>query len=417
MFCDDLTVIIKKRDMEETLNAISEAFASVGLRVNQSKTDFYGLNQVRTQPFVLLGADLACTGEFSQKQLQKQQQYFALLDRIPMHPQLKTTLLRVCGAPRLRYILSAMPPAWSSPLAEFFDKATIQALSKIIHVGVEELQDSGLLHDAMGASIPQYSKLNGKLYEAARNFAIFDVHTPVELVTKGDNSQQPTARHNLDSQWLWYDGTMSPAEFCTAYCIRLGIIQPENRVQPTRCDCGKLIQNDTEQLHHTIVCDQFTSATHTRRHNMLRDEICRICMSFGISAVKEPTCYQYEVGRKRPDILFLTHRILVTDVTIVKPRDEPGEAAKAADEEKRKQHRSAVESKQHVFIPGACEAYGLIGEGLVKLVKELAKDLPLSSQFVFKRTMMSAISTALARSRAQGIYGTRHLQDRIIFPH
>ena len=73
MFCDDLTVIIKKRDMEETLNAISEAFASVGLRVNQSKTDFYGLNQVRTQPFVLLGADLACTGEFSQKQLQKQQ--------------------------------------------------------------------------------------------------------------------------------------------------------------------------------------------------------------------------------------------------------------------------------------------------------------------------------------------------------
>ena len=159
------------------------------------------------------------------------------------------------------------------------------------------------------------------------------------------------------------------------------------------------------------------SATHTRRHNMLRDEICRICMSFGISAVKEPTCYQYEVGRKRPDILFLTHRILVTDVTIVKPRDEPGEAAKAADEEKRKQHRSAVESKQHVFIPGACEAYGLIGEGLVKLVKELAKDLPLSSQFVFKRTMMSAISTALARSRAQGIYGTRHLQDRIIFPH
>jgi len=91
-------------------------------------------------------------------------------------------------------------------------------------------------------------------------------------------------------------------------------------------------------------------------------------------------------------------------------------AAKEADEKKRKEHRAAVERHQHVFIPGACEAYGLIGPSMVTLVKELANDLPISTQFIFKRTMMNAIASILARSRASGIYGTRYRRDNIM-PH
>ena len=416
MFCDDLTLIVRKCEVEATLEAVKRAFAKVGLRVNEAKLDIYGPTDVRTKPFVLLGADLACTEEFTEKQLLKQAQYFELLDRIPMHAQLKAVLLRVCGAPRLRYITSAMPPNSTKRLTEAFDKGTVSALSKIVQLSEEDLEASGLLHDTMGAGIPKYTELREKLYAAARNYAIDGVHTPVELVTKGDDSRQPLARHNMDAQWLWYDGSMSPAEFCTAFCVRLGIVQPHLRVHPARCDCGKTITNDVDQIQHTFTCDQFTSTTHTRRHNMLRDEICRVCMSFGISAVKEPTCYLYEEGRKRPDIIFGTHRTLVTDVTIVNPQGEPGEAAKTADEKKRKQHGAAVERQQHVFIPGACEAYGLIGPGMVKLVKELAHNLPLSTQFIFRRTMMNAIATVLARSRASGIYGTRYRRDHIM-PH
>lgn len=333
-----------------------------------------------------------------------------------MHPQLKAVLLRVCGAPRLRYITSAMPPERTKTLTEAFDKGTVEALAAVLQLSVDELEKSGLLHDTMGAGIPKYTELREKLYTAARNYALDGVHTPVELVTKGDESSQPLARHNMDAQWLWYDGSMSPAEFCTAFCIRLGIVQRHLRVHPARCDCGATVTNDLEQIQHTFSCDQFTSTTHTRRHNMLRDEICRVCMSFGISAVKEPTCYAYEEGRKRPDILFATFRTIATDVTIVKPHEKPGEAAKEADEKKRKEHRAAVERHQHVFIPGACEAYGLIGPSMVTLVKELANDLPISTQFIFKRTMMNAIASILARSRASGIYGTRYRRDNIM-PH
>ena len=416
MFCDDLTLIVRKCEVDDTLAAVKDAFRKVGLRVNEAKLDVYGLNDVRTKPFVLLGADLACTEEFTEKQLMKQHQYFQLLDRIPMHPQLKAVLLRVCGAPRLRYITSAMPPERTKTLTEAFDKGTVEALAAVLQLSVDELEKSGLLHDTMGAGIPKYTELREKLYTAARNYALDGVHTPVELVTKGDESSQPLARHNMDAQWLWYDGSMSPAEFCTAFCIRLGIVQRHLRVHPARCDCGATVTNDLEQIQHTFSCDQFTSTTHTRRHNMLRDEICRVCMSFGISAVKEPTCYAYEEGRKRPDILFATFRTIATDVTIVKPHEKPGEAAKEADEKKRKEHRAAVERHQHVFIPGACEAYGLIGPSMVTLVQELANDLPISTQFIFKRTMMNAIASILARSRASGIYGTRYRRDNIM-PH
>ena len=103
-----------------------------------------------------------------------------------------------------------------------------------------------------------------------------------------------------------------------------------------------------------------------------------------------------------------------TQLTIVKPLDEPGNAARIADDEKRLQHSAAVEHCQHVFIPAACEAYGLMGKGLVKLIDVLAKDLPISSQFIFRRTLKNAISSALARTRAAALYGTRHRRDQIL---
>jgi hypothetical protein len=414
MFCDDLTLIVKKCDIQSTLDKVTEAFAAVGLKVNPDKLDFYGPGQIRSDPFVLLGADIAVTEAFTEKQLRKQEQYFKLLNRAPIHPQLKTTLLRLCGAPRLQYICSAMPPASTEKLAAAFDQHTINTLANILQVNEEELSQTGLLHDVMGAGIPHYTSLREELYEASKNHAIYGVENRVELVTKGDTSLHPTARHNLDAQWLWYDGSMTPAEFCAAFGIRIGILQPHLRLHPCKCDCGTVVDSDMQQIVHTINCDRFTTMTHTRRHNAVQDEICRVVMAFGISAVKEPKCYEYQAGRKRPDILFACHRPLVTDLTIVKPLDEPGNAARIADDEKRLQHSVAIERYSHVFIPAACEAYGLMGKGLVKLIDELAKDLPISSQFIFRRTLKNAISSALARTRAAALFGTRHRRDQIL---
>ena len=415
MFCDDLTLIVKKCDIDSVLEKVAKEFEAIGLKVNPAKLDIYSPTDVRTKPFVLLGADVAVTKEFNEKQMRKQDQYFRLLNRAPIHPQLKATLLRLCGAPRLQYICSAMPPESTEELAAAFDKHTISTLANILQVEEEQLANTGLLHDVMGAGIPHYTSLREELYAAARNQAIYGVENRVELVTKGENSHHPTARHNLDAQWLWYDGSMTPAEFCAAFGIRIGILQPHLRLHPCKCDCGTVVNNDMQQIVHTINCDRFTTMTHTRRHNAVQHEICRVAMAFGISAVKEPTCYDYNtVSKKRPDILFACLRPLVTDLTIVKPLDEPGNAARIADDEKRLQHSAAVEHCQHVFIPAACEAYGLMGKGLVKLIDVLAKDLPISSQFIFRRTLKNAISSALARTRAAALYGTRHRRDQIL---
>ena len=416
MFCDDLTAVIRRVELEEMIAQVTKEFGAVGLTINESKLDFYNYQQIRAKPFVLLGADLANTTEFLEKQKAKQKSYFSLLDRVPVHPQLKVTLLRLCGAPRLRYIASNMEPNTIEELTKEFDEQAVRTLASALEVSVDDLHNTGLLHDSMGAGIPNYTELRAKLYEAALHQAIHGGEVHVELLTHGDTSGHPTARHNLDSQWLWFDGTMTPAEFVAAYCIRLGILPPHLRIQPVRCDCGFTVNNDREQIEHTLMCDRFTSVTHTRRHNMVRDEMCRVAASFGIVSTKEPTCYRYVEGRKRPDILFATFTPHVTDITIVKPEGDPGNGARIADDQKRFIHRDAVQQNQHVFVPAACETYGLMGKGITQLISVLSKDLPISSQFVFKRTMTNAVAVALARSRAAAIAGTRFRRDHII-PH
>jgi hypothetical protein len=416
MFCDDLTMIIRRVELEEATAQVKEAFGAVGLSVNEDKLDYYNQQQVRTKPFVLLGADLACTTEFIEKQKAKQQNYFHLLGRVPIHPQLKVCLLRLCGAPRLRYIASTMDPKTIESLTKDFDAKAISTLASTLEVPESDLNNSGLLHDSMGAGIPNYTALSPALYAAAHHQAIHGGEVHVELLTKGDTSGHPTAHHNLDSQWLWYDGTMTPAEFIAAYCIRLGILPPHLRLYPIRCDCGFTVTSDWTQIEHTLMCDRFTSVTHTRRHNMVRDEMCRVAASFGIVSTKEPTCYRYVEGRKRPDILFATFTPHVTDITIVKPVGDPGNAARIADDEKRHIHRDAVQQNQHVFVPAACETYGLMGKGMTQLISVLSKDIPISSQFVFRRAMTNAVAVALARSRAAAVAGTRYRRDNIM-PH
>lgn len=416
MFCDDLTMIIRRIELDEVTAQVSEVFGAVGLSVNQDKLDYFNYQQVRTKPFVLLGADLACTTEFIEKQKTKQKNYFLLLNRVPIHPQLKVCLLRLCGAPRLRYIAATMEPNVLEDLTKEFDAKAIETLATTLEVPAEDLRKTGLLHDTFGAGIPNYTQLRAQLYHAAYQMAIHGQEVNVELLSKGDTTGHPTARHNLDSQWLWYDGSMTPAEFIAAYCIRLGLLPPHLRLHPIRCDCGEAVTNDWEQIEHTLMCDRFTSVTHTRRHNMVRDEMCRVAASFGIVSTKEPTCYRYVEGRKRPDILFATFTPHVTDVTIVKPIGDAGNAARIADDVKRQTHRDAVQQNQHVFIPAACETYGLMGKGMTQLISVLSKDLPISSQFMFGRTMTNAVAVALARSRAAAVAGTRHRRDNIV-PH
>ena len=159
-------------------------------------------------------------------------------------------------------------------------------------------------------------------------------------------------------------------------------------------------------------CDKFTSATHTTRHNILRDMVCAVTTRYGITTSKEPTIYKYQCGKaRRPDALFHVSKPLVTDFTIVTERGEPGDAAAAADDDKKKTHVAPTKRLGHIFYPAACETRGLVGKGFTDLKTHLARELPSYLKLSFYADFDRAISVALAKGRAAALFGVRHKMD------
>ncbi|MDQ7008659.1 MAG: reverse transcriptase domain-containing protein [Acidobacteriota bacterium] len=409
MYCDDLTMIVRKRDVEQAMADVTAAFAKIGLSVNADKTDVYDPSVPRYTPFVILGADFACTRMFEEEKIAKQMKYFDTLMRLPLHPQLKITLLRLCGSPRLQYISRCMPPDAIKALTRAFDDRLRAALFQTLRLPPGESIPTEMIYHRYGAGFPNYPDVAPKLFASTRDQLLQGIQGHVELVTSDVTIlSRRTAQHNLDAEWLWYDGELSPAQFIAAYCIRLGFLPPHLRVHPTKCACGTVVTNDHEQIDHSLRCDHFTQVKHYTRHNIVRDAIARVCTLYGITTVKEPRVYHYDSGKKRPDLLFSTGVPVATDITIVQPvTDVPGKASKAADKEKKKIHDAATKALGHCFISGACEVYGLIGTELTSLIKYLADDLPRPYQWGFRIQLTRSIAVALAQGRASAVFGTK----------
>jgi hypothetical protein len=418
MYCDDLTIIAKRSEVDKCVQDVAAAFAKVGLQINEEKTEVYDPTLPRNEPFVVLGIDLANTRAFFDEKIAKAKVYFDTIDRLPLHPQLKTVLLRLCGAPKLLYLLKGMAPQFTENIAKTFDDMVRSSLAKSL--GLKDVGELPLkkVHHTSGAGIPNLCSVREILYRSCKAFALEHIRSDVELVPSDPTAlSSPSARHNLDGSWLWYHDAMSPSEFIAAYCVRLGFVPSNLRLWPIKCHCGTMITNDSQQIDHTFRCDRFTKVTHATRHNMVRDSMARVAMQYGISTIKEPTMYTYVAGRKRPDLLFQTSTPIATDITIVMPGDVPMDAAHAADEQKCKTHIDAVKSLGHVFIPAAAEAYGLLGKGFTKLIDELLRDLAPQYQWGFKNEFTRAITTAMARSRASALYGSKwHMSSSIFAP-
>lgn len=406
MYCDDLTIVVRRSRIKEAMDAAVAAFASVGLTLNVDKTGIYDPTVPQQNPFVVLGTDIANTPKFAMDYIAKQRAYFDLLLTTPMHPQLKVTLLRLCGSPRLRYYLSTTPPQAAAAVCQKFDDMANAALKQILQL--DRLPSEEVLHDALGAGLPHYPSLAPKLFDAAKSTSLFNVKVPVELVTR---AQLPQLAHNLDAHWMWFDGSLTSAEFIAAMSIRLRTLPPHLRVYPCKCDCGAVITSDEGQIHHTFTCDRFTSATHTVRHNMVRDAIAREVRAYQFATVIEPTCYAYEAGKKRPDLLIHASTPIAIDFTIVQPDAEPGKAAERADQHKIDTHRVACQAKGHIFTPAACEMYGTIGKGFTTLFAQLTRDMIPGYHFEFKQHMMRTTANTLAKSRAAALFGVRWRQS------
>lgn len=408
MYCDDLTIIVRRSEVDKCVEAVARAFAKIGLKINEDKTEVFDPTVPREKPFVVLGIDLANTTAFFDEKIAKAKLYFDTIDRLPLHPQLKTILLRLCGSPKLLYILKGMAPQHTEHIARTFDSMVRASLAKTL--GFDDASELPLemVHHTSGAGIPDLNSIREVLYKACKAQAIENIQSQVELVPSNPTAlRNPTAPHNLDGSWLWFHDAMSPSEFITAFCVRLGIVPKHLRLHPVKCPCSTMITCDTAQIDHTLRCDRFTKVTHSTRHNMVRDAMARVAMQYGISTIKEPTIYTYEAGRKRPDLLFQTSVPIATDITIVMPDPTPMDAADRADKNKTKTHEDAVKALGHVFIPAAAEAYGLLGKGFTKLINALVRDLPPQYQWGFKCDFERAITTAMARSRATALYGAK----------
>ena len=87
------------------------------------------------------------TDAWFDKKMRSASAYFDKLLDSDLHPQLATTLLRLCGAPKLKYIFSNVSPDRTSTMAREFDAMVVQALSRVLRCAVTDF-DMTLIHSA-----------------------------------------------------------------------------------------------------------------------------------------------------------------------------------------------------------------------------------------------------------------------------
>lgn len=164
-------------------------------------------------------------------------------------------------------------------------------------------------------------------------------------------------------------------------------------------------------VQHLLKCPALHHYYDKDRHDMVKDAIRRIASRYGIYVYNEPNFYDYAGGvENRPDLTFClatrrTH--LTTDITIVQPElaktgsHQIGIAAARAANAKILKHAAAVHQRDHEFIPFALETTGHFDSSAREFIRIIKDSLPFSLKLNFVRDMYGAVSTALARYRAE----------------
>ena len=226
---------------------------------------------------------------------------------------------------------------------------------------------------------------------------------------------------------------LSPKQYSTALCVRCKLIPDSFKTEVgedyIQCRCAKqqLLyvrnlsreeENEMKEIGqfeplvaHLIKCPELHRIYDKQRHDLVKDAIRTIATRYGFSVYNEPNFYDYKDGLlNRPDLTFCipTQRpYLCTDITIVQPDESKPEsfqiglAAARAANAKILKHSAAVHQRDHQFIPFALETTGHFDNGARELIRILKDTLPYSSRVNFHRDMYGAVSTALARYRAE----------------
>jgi hypothetical protein len=454
-YCDDLTISVAlPGDVERVIAEVTQHLARAGLDINLKKSAvlfpstaifdwnvpvlerrasdnaplLHGVAAVSpTGYFRVLGGNVTDQyGDFiSQYNTTKTDPFFDLLDKVhddtPTHPQVLFNILRACGSGKLVHLCSVTPPTVSRPIADHFEERLLRFVRKLCgHKEDRPLQQATktLIHDHAGLGLPNYPANVDDLYHISSKLDQQPRLVRPSLVS--NELISPDVKAQLASHanaWMFYHhGTgieMTPTAFRICLSVRIRI-NPNRGDVPLRCNCNttfdagmladlsneeydeKLCETEATYVEHTLACSQASHYTFTRRHDDVVDALCSTSMMYGISSIKEPNFYLYADGsRKRPDVTWRILPKLTTDVTIRKPKEVLGLAAKEAAKEKIDYHADAVEQMGHKFIPFAMETYGGFDARAIQLIERLAQERPDYERMQFKRDMIHAASTAL----------------------
>jgi hypothetical protein len=414
-YMDDLTLTCDPGQERQLVRDALDVMRRYGMKPNESKSSVTAVEEVdlsacglkveRGESIVILGGVInGRFDEYNEDIKTRILSFFTALTKLNLHPQLKLTILRLCGSPKLVHYCSVTPPAFSLSNTKLFDDLIKVEMKKLAGCDIPDV----ILYDKMGTGIPNYPANREELFNLS--FSVSKHSSPavrrIELTTNQFGSSV-SMRSQHDGRWMFYAGqtpasSISESQFRTALQIRCRTLSEVNL--PQQCICGFCITREGDLIMHAFRCDNYSSYGRTQRHNLLRDTIIDVATSFGITTTKEPTFYKYEgTIAQRPDITFHLPRPIATDVTIVNAEDDVGLAAEHAAGAKVKIHRSATEALGHLFIPFATEIWGHMDKSCFDLTNAIAEQLPRHRQYAFRFEFLYAASIALAKGRAMTV--------------
>lgn len=416
-YMDDLTFAVDVSEVNELATIVVEEFGKVGMQVNLAKSSAYTddtsvISIPRTptnHEFKLLGVDFGVQPtNWLNGIWEKQRAYFDLLRGARLHPHIAFVLLRICAAPRITYHISVIDPNLTNELTSLFERRLLEEISTLIDPSGNTFIPADSFFNRFGIGAPMLNTLRFELFEATRLMAIENVKDVPQLALTNQAPPSTHGSHQQDAQWLFFNASLyslSPAQFSTALAIRLNIEPPHLAITGKRCSCGNLLSFD-----HILACDLSTGLTHSTRHNKIRDSIIDISRRYAITCTPEPNVYSYADGRRhRPDILFhVGSQGVVTDVTIVACKKDPGNAAEEADKRKEHIHATATSTIGHTFIPCAFEAHGHLGNGFFRLLRKLSDFIVPVLRADFTKDLIHAVSSVMAANRADAVHSAVH---------
>lgn len=419
MYMDDLTICVGHEDANRVTQITIDAFNQLGLKINESKSKIlcsvegaYDLPHcTHDQEFIILGANVASSDvsfqAFIKRLIKRQADYFKLFDETPLHPQIKATLLRICGHPRILYHCATTPPKHMKRVAEFFDDTVIRLYQHMIDPSGHTKIPKHIVHDESGLGVPNYAGNLHDLFGAFERMSLEDDPRVPSVSLTTNQLDTTTTGPQLDSQWMFYDtaSTLTPNQFSTALAIRLNVLPRHNWLINYKCNCGyAYTADDRDSIDHVLLCDRSTPFGHTHRHNLVRDAIISTARYYGVTTSKEPTCFSYNSGHnQRPDALFHTEPLpIATDVSLVSGFPA-GEEIAAAEEKKIKTHKTATTAGGAQFTPFVMATRGTLGPKASSFITSLTKAVQPFLKKSFERRLRHAVANAAAKGRSDAL--------------